>query len=373
MEVTNSLMGTEEILVTKSSLPDYDDYCQTIKGIWDRVWLTNCGPLHEELEKEISKYLDVENVSLYTNGHLALENALELLDLKGEIITTPFTFVSTTSAIVRTGNTPVFCDINPDDYTIDVDKIEDLITEKTVAIVPVHVYGHVCNVEKIEEIAKKHNLKVIYDAAHAFGVKYEGKSIAKFGDITMFSFHATKVFNTIEGGGLAFSDASLKVKAEALKNFGITNYESIEYVGGNAKMSEFQAAMGLCNLKNLKENILARKRIVELYTELLKDVDGIVLSTVQEKVDSNYAYFPIRVEKPFSLTRDQLFDLLASHKIYARKYFYPITNDFEAYQGYPGDTPIARDVSDKILTLPLYPDLGRENVERICKIIKEKK
>lgn len=366
-------METEKILVTKSSLPDFDDYCQTIKGIWDRVWLTNCGPLHEELEKEIAKYLDVKNISLYTNGHLALENALKLLDLKGEIITTPFTFVSTTSAIVRTGNTPVFCDINPFDYTIDTDKIEELITDKTVAIVPVHVYGHVCDVEKIAKIAKKHNLKVIYDAAHAFGVRYKGKSIANFGDVAMFSFHATKVFNTIEGGGLAFKDSKLKTKAEALKNFGITNYEDTSYVGGNAKMNEFQAAMGLCNLKGLAKNILARKRVVELYVKLLKNIDGIVVNDVQENVVSNYAYFPIRIEKPYSLNRDQLYELLLKYGIYTRKYFYPVTNDFEVYKDYRGKTPIAEDVSSKILTLPLYPDLDEEIVKKICKIIKEAK
>lgn len=363
-------MTKEKILVTKSSMPDFEDYCRTIKGIWDRTWLTNCGPLHMELEEKISDYLEVNNISLYTNGHLALENALELLDLNGEVITTPFTFVSTTSAIVRTGNKPVFCDIEPREYTIDADKIEDLITDRTVAIVPVHVYGHVCNVEKIEKIAKKHNLKVIYDAAHAFGVKYKGKSIAKYGDISMFSFHATKVFNTIEGGGLAFSDKKLKDKAEALKNFGIMNYDAIDYVGGNAKMSEFQAAMGLCNLKNLKSNILARKHVVNLYRELLKNIDGIIMCDEQDDVISNYAYFPIRVGKDYYLNRDELCDSLEKQGIYSRKYFYPITNCFNAYAEYGGDTPIAKQISDEILTLPLYPDLGDDSVNRICNIIK---
>lgn len=359
-----------EVLVTKSSLPDYKQYCELIKSIWDNSWLTNCGPLHSEFQNKLKEYLKIPNLALYTNGHLALENALALLDVHGEIITTPFTFVSTTSAIVRTGNTPVFCDIDPNTYTIDSDKIEDLITDKTVAIMPVHVYGTVCDVEKIDKIAKKHNLKVIYDAAHAFGVKYKEKSIAAYGDITMFSFHATKVFNSIEGGCLSFPDDNLTQKAEALKNFGITNYEATQYVGGNAKMNEFQAAMGLCNLKELDENIQKRKQIVELYRQLLKNIEGIQLSVIQDEVVSNYAYFPIQVKNNYKLTRDELFEALSSHDIYARKYFYPATNNLEIYRQYRGDTPIAEDVSKRILSLPLYPELSTDTVRKICNIIK---
>lgn len=359
------------ILVTKSVLPDFDDYCNMIRKIWDNSWLTNCGPLHKEFEDKLIEYLKVKNISLYTNGHLALENALLLLDLKGEIITTPFTFVSTTSAIVRTGNTPVFCDINPNDYTIDTEKIEQLITDKTVAILPVHVYGNACNVEAISEIAERHGLKVVYDAAHAFGVEYKGSSIAQYGDISMFSFHATKVFNTIEGGALAYNNPGLKQKAEALKNFGIMNYENTSYVGGNAKMSEFQAAMGLCNLKGLEATISKRKEVVEQYRTLLCDVEGIRLNDLQKNVKSNYSYFPIIVEDDYGLTRDELFELLAREGICARKYFYPISNSLEPYKHYYGETPIAQQLSERVLTLPLYPDLDSENIYRICEIIKK--
>ena len=372
MEVGDIFMDSDrKVLVTKSSLPDYEGYCRKIKSVWSNSWLTNCGPIHEELEKKLSKYLNVRSISLYTNGHLALENALNILDLKGEIITTPFSFVSTTSAIVKTGNIPVFCDINAKDYTIDVDKIEKLITKKTVAILPVHVYGNVCDVAKIAKIAKKYNLKVIYDAAHAFGVKYKNKSVATYGDITMFSFHATKVFNTIEGGGLVFSDQALKLKAEALKNFGITNYEETEYVGGNAKMSEFQAAMGICNLECLDDNIARRKRIVDLYRRLLANIPGISINDIQLDVTSNYSYFPIKVEDEYKMTRDQLFELLCGYNIYPRKYFYPAINNLGPYKKYRGRTPIATDISNRILVLPLYPDLELSVVERICKIIKE--
>lgn len=364
-------MIEKKILVTKSSLPDYSDYCAKIKTIWDSAWLTNCGPLHNEFEEKLVKYLGVNAVSLYTNGHLALENALKLLDLEGEIITTPFTFVSTTNAIVRTGNTPVFCDINPVDFTIDVNKIEELITDKTVAIVPVHVYGNVCNVDAISEIAKRHNLKVVYDAAHAFGVKYHGASIARCGDVSMFSFHATKVFNTIEGGALAYNDLKLKQKAEALKNFGILNYENIEYIGGNAKMNEFQAAMGICNLENLDRMIERRRKVVEKYRKLLSSIDGIKMNAIQNGVESNYAYFPILVEDDYGLTRDELFELLYDNNICARKYFYPANNDLMPYSGYRGKTPIARQISEKVLTLPLYPGLNLKIVEQICKIIRK--
>lgn len=359
----------KKTLVTKASLPKYEEYCKEIKSIWDNSWLTNNGELHNKLESELKNYLDVNNLTLFVNGHLALENAIKVLDLKGEVITTPFTFISTTHAIARCGLTPVFCDINPEDYTIDVNKIEELITDKTSAIIPVHVYGNVCNVEEIERIAKKHNLKVIYDAAHAFGVEYKGKSIADYGDISMFSFHATKVFNTIEGGALVYQNSDYKEKLNYLKNFGITDEEHIDYIGGNAKMNEFQAAMGLCNLKYIDDNIKKRKIIYERYIELLKDIKGIKLNYIQDDVTSNYAYFPIVVQDDYKLTRDELYDILVSNNIYPRKYFYPISNELDIYKDCKGNTPIARDISNKVLTLPIYPDLELENVEKICKII----
>lgn len=363
----------DKVFVTKSSLPDYEEYCKQIKCIWDNNWLTNNGALHNELESKIKEYLHVSNVSLFVNGHLALENAIKVLDLKGEVITTPFTFISTTHAITRNGLTPVFCDINYDDYTMDTSKIEELITDKTCAIIPVHVYGNVCNVEEIERIAKKHNLKVIYDAAHAFGVEYKNKSIASYGDISMFSFHATKVFNTIEGGALAYSDDSLWFKLKHLKNFGIEDAETILCVGGNAKMNEFQAAMGLCNLKNLENNVLKRKEIVLKYRELLKDTKGIKLCPIQDDVKSNYAYFPIVILDEYGLSRDELYDLLEESDICTRKYFYPISNQLDMYKDCKGDTPIAKDIANRVLTLPLYPDLDIMIVEKICKIINDKK
>ena len=260
----------KQILVTRSSMPSIDEYIEEIRDLWESKWLTNMGSKHRSLESQLSDYLKVPNISLFTNGHLALECILAALNLTGEVITTPFTFASTTHAIVRCGLTPVFCDINSEDYTIDVNKIECLITEKTSAIVPVHVYGNVCNVDKIEKIAIKYNLKVIYDAAHAFGVTVNGKGIGTFGDASMFSFHATKVFNTIEGGAVTYRDSLIKDKLEAIKNFGITSSETVEYVGGNAKMSEFQAAMGICNLRHVNNEIAKRKIVVERYISNLE-------------------------------------------------------------------------------------------------------
>ena len=362
------------ILVTRSSMPTFEEYADEIKELWDTHWLTNMGVKHKQFQLELEQRLEIPHVSLYTNGHLALENAIAAMDFpKGsEVITTPFTFASTTHAIVRNGLVPVFCDINSDDFTIDTTKIEALITEKTVAIIPVHVYGNICNVEEIDRIAQKFNLKVIYDAAHAFGVTYKGKNIACFGDASMFSFHATKVFNTIEGGAVCFKDDNLVVKLNDLKNFGIHGPESVEFVGGNAKMSEFQAAMGICNLRHLDEEIAKRKRVVERYRNHLNDIEGIKLSPIQSDVVSNYAYFPVVFDKEaFGADRDEVFAKLAENGIGARKYFYPLTNTFDCYKGMfdVNDTPIAFDISMKVLTLPLYADLDVEDVDRICDLI----
>lgn len=360
------------ILVTRSSMPDFDEYCEEIKDIWDTRWLTNMGSKHQQLEADLKAYLSTPNVTLFTNGHLALENIIEGMGLKGEIITSPFTFASTTHAIVRCGCTPVFCDVREDDYTIDADKIEALITDKTVAILPIHVYGNLCQVEKIEEIAKRHNLKVIYDAAHAFGVKKNGISSANFGDAAMYSFHATKVFHSIEGGAVCYKDETLKVRLNDLKNFGIHSPESTPFVGGNAKLNEFCAAMGICNLRHLDGEIAKRKAVVECYRERLSDVPGIKLNAIQEGVQSNYAYFPV-IFDGYKYDRDTVMAKLAEHGIGARKYFYPITNSFECYENMPGfepeRTPVALRASLNVLTLPLYADLALEDVDRICDII----
>ena len=361
----------KQIQVTRSSMPEFEEYIEEIRELWDTHWLTNMGSKHKSLESQLLDYLKVPNITLFTNGHLALECIIAALNLRGEVITTPFTFASTTHAIVRNGLKPVFCDINPDDYTIDVEKIESLITEKTSAIIPVHVYGNVCDVEAIDRIAKKHNLKVIYDAAHTFGVTVNGQGIGTFGDASMFSFHATKVFNTIEGGAVTYDDSSIKQVLNDLKNFGITGPETVEYVGGNAKMNEFQAAMGICNLRHVNGEIIKRKKVVERYIENLKDITGIQLSKKQVDVESNYAYFPV-VFDGYKMTRDEVFVKLKDNDIVARKYFYPLTNSFECYKDrYDVDeTPVAKYIAERVLTLPLYADLALEDVDRICEIIK---
>lgn len=363
----------KKILVTQSSMPTLDEYVNEIRDMWESKWLTNNGIKHKELTEELKKYLNVKNVTLFNNGHMALYTAIKSLDLKGEVITTPFTFASTTHAIVQNGLTPVFCDINKDDYTIDVNKIESLITDKTCAIVPVHVYGNICDVEKIEEIAKKYNLKIIYDAAHAFGVKYRNKSIFEYGDLSMCSFHATKVYNTIEGGVLIYRNNEYEKKLNQMKNFGIIDEDHVEYVGMNSKMNEFQAAMGLCNLRHIDDEIEKRKKIVERYRANLKEIKGIRLNNIQNNVLSNYAYFPIIIEDEYLLSRNELYDKLKENDIYARKYFYPLVNDYDCYKDKydSNDTPIAKDISNRVMTLPLYADLSLNDVDRICNTIKE--
>ncbi|SMP52531.1 DegT/DnrJ/EryC1/StrS family aminotransferase [Anoxynatronum buryatiense] len=356
---------------TKPSMPNIEEYVEEIKDLWQSKWLTNMGSKHKALESKLIDFLQVQNITLFVNGHLALECIIAALELKGEVITTPFTFASTTHAIVRSGMKPVFCDINPNDYTINVEMIESLISEKTSAILPVHVYGNVCDVKKIEEIAKKHNLKVIYDAAHAFGVEIYGKGIGSFGDASMFSFHATKVFNTIEGGAITYNDSSIAAALSGLKNFGIRNSESVEYVGGNAKMNEFQAAMGICNLRHIDSEREKRKAVVDRYLANLENVDGIRLSNEQDGVRKNYAYFPV-VFSEFKMTRDEVFEKLNENNIRARKYFYPPTNSLECYKGLftVETTPVANYIAKRVLTLPLYADLSLKQVDRICDFIK---
>lgn len=363
----------ETILVTQTSMPPFEEYVNEIKDIWESHWLTNMGPKHNLLEKKLMEYLSVNHLSLFTNGHNALELTLQAMNLSGEVITTPFTFASTTHAIVRNHLEPVFCDINPDDYCIDVNKIESLITDKTSAIVPVHVYGNVCNIEAIETIAKRYGLKVIYDAAHTFGVRYKGRGIGEFGDASMFSFHATKVYNTIEGGAVCYQDEVLGRELYKLRDFGIKDAETVDGVGSNGKMNEFVAAMGLCNLCHVKEEIAKRKKVVDCYREHLSGIDGIQLPPIQNDVQSNYAYFPIVIdEKKFGATRNEVFEDLAKQNIHARKYFYPLTSSFDCFHGKYDihKTPVAVYVSKRVLTIPLFADLKLEDVERISNIIK---
>ena len=282
-----------KINVTRSSMPEFSEYCEEIKDLWDTRWLTNMGSKHREFQRKLESYLQVKNIDLVTNGHMALEISMQALGLSGEVITTPFTFASTTHAIVRSGLSPVFCDINPQDFTIDVSKIEALITDKTTAIVPVHVYGKPCDTVRIQEIAQKYGLKVIYDAAHTFGVKYKDRGIGSYGDISCYSFHATKVFHTIEGGAVCFKDEKLKDLIGRLKDFGIYDEESVTEIGPNAKMNEFCAAMGLCNLRHIDDEIAKREKVVQRYRERLEHIEGVQLSPIQKDVVSNYAYFPV--------------------------------------------------------------------------------
>ena len=362
----------DKILVTRSSMPSIDEYLDEIKEMWNSHWLTNMGPKHKQLQEALCDYMGVDNIELFTNGHMAIELTLQALNLQGEVITTPFTFASTTHAIVRNGLDPVFCDIDPLTFTIDVEKLEKLITDRTCAILPVHVYGNVCNIEEIEHIAHKYELKVIYDACHTFGETYKGKGIGTFGHASCFSFHATKAFNSIEGGAVCFKDKRFGDILYDLKNFGIHGPEEVSAIGANAKMNEFCAAMGICNLRHLDDEIDKRKKVAERYRSHLEGVDGIQLNIIQSDVRSNYAYFPVVIEeKIFGASRAEVFDALAAQEIYARKYFYPLTNTFSAFHGKYNvmDTPIALHISKRVLTLPMYADLALEDVDKICDII----
>lgn len=356
------------ILVTRPSLPELAAYSTRLQRIWDDRWLTNGGPLVRELETKLRAQMSVENVVVYANGHLALDCALRSLRLKGEVITTPFTFLSTVNAIAMNGLTPVFCDIKESDCTLDEDKLEGLVTDQTCAIVPVHVYGFPCNHKAIQAVADRHGLKVVYDAAHAFGVSVDGCGLGTFGDMSMFSFHATKVFHTVEGGAVTFGDGSFRDALMSRKSFGLNMQGQCEIPGLNAKMTEFHAAMGLCNLELFPQQMKKRKALVERYQMRLKSVTGLRLfSWSREDVTYNYAYFPVLSEK-----RDLLLQRLAEdYNVFGRKYFYPAINELACYQDARGDTPVARRVAGQAFCLPLYADLALEDVDYICCAIKE--
>lgn len=360
---------SEKIFVTKSSMPPFEEYAEMIKPLWESRWLTNMGDYHEQLEMQLKNFLNVREVSLTVNGHMALELGLQALEMPrgGEIITTPFTFISTTHAIIRNGFKPIFCDIK-DDYTIDETKIEKLITKKTVALMPVHVYGNICNVEEIERIAYKYNLKVLYDAAHAFGETYQGNGVGSFGDISVYSFHATKVYHTVEGGCVCTGSHDLYERLYNLKNFGIRNEELVVSVGANAKMNEFQAAMGLCNLKYIEKNISMRKTVAERYWEKL-DTRYICLNRYDKRIKPNYAYLPILLENKSK--RDKVYAVLRENHIFSRKYFYPITPDAACFRNAYKSVHVekARDFSDRVLVLPLYAELELEQVDRIASLV----
>lgn len=364
----------EKIFVTKAFLPPFEEFVDKIKPLWDSAKITNMGGNYRQLEEELIKFLKIQNISLFTNGHMALELLLQAYGLEGEVITTPYTFASTTHAIVRNGLQPVFCDIKETDYTIDENQIEKLITDKTVAILPVHVYGHPCNDKVLKKIAKKYNLKLIYDAAHAFGVEESGESVVGYGDASILSFHATKVFNTIEGGAAIFKDALLKEKLHGLKNFGIRNELVVDAIGANAKLDEFRAVMGLCNLKYMNEAIEQRKLVYNRYLYNLKGLEGVKLSYVPENEKYNYAYFPVFIdaEEYVEGIRDKIYDYLKEYGIYSRRYFYPLITDMECYKNnYSSQkTPVAKKISEGILTLPIYPGLELDVVDRISGLLR---
>lgn len=361
------------INVTKSSMPTYEEFTEAIKPLWDTHWLTNMGEYHKVLEDSLREYLDVPCISLMVNGHMALELAIQSFDFPegGEVITTPYTFISTTHAIVRNRLTPVFCDVKPEDGCIDETKIEELITEKTVAILPVHVYGNICNIEEIERIAYKYNIKVIYDAAHAFGVSYKGRGIGSYGDASIFSFHATKVFNTIEGGAITFRNPAMYDKLRNLKNFGIRGEELVVEVGANAKMNEFCAIMGICNLKRVDEVNACRKEIHNYYVSRLQEIEGISLLKVSAEQTRNYAYFPIFLQD--EKVRNELYDALHEDGINSRKYFHPLTSNQACFKNKYKNVKldVAKDLSSRVLVLPMYEGLEIEDINRILTIVKE--
>lgn len=362
----------QKIFVTRTSMPPYEEFIEKIRPLWDTHWLTNMGQYHQELENRLKDYLGVEQLSLMVNGHMSLELAIQAMNFpeESEVITTPFTFISTTHAIVRNNLKPIFCDIKSTDFTIDESKIEELITEKTVAIVPVHVYGNICNVDAIDKIAKKHGLKVIYDAAHAFGETYKGRGIGSYGDASIFSFHATKVYNTIEGGAVTSDSKELYDKLYNLKNFGIRGEEIIEEVGANAKMNEFAAIMGLSNLKYIDENIKLRKKKALLYIQEIAKIPNVRCEQFDDlDTKYNYGYFPVLFENEEK--RNSVDQKLKQNNIFSRKYFYPLTCDAECFcHRYERvNLRVARDISSRILVLPLYPELLDETIIKIASII----
>lgn len=378
--------NNDGIPLMRSSMPPYEDFIEAIKPLWDSHWLTNMGCYHEELEEKLAEYLEVPRISLMVNGHMALEMTLQAFDFpKGsEVITTPFTFISTTHAIVRNGLNPVFCDVLEEDGTLDPQGIEELVTEKTVAILPVHVYGNICRVEQIERIAKKYDLKVIYDAAHAFGVKYKNRGVGSYGDASIFSFHATKLFHTIEGGAVVCKTNELYEKLYNLKNFGIRDEEMVVSVGANAKMNEFSAIMGLCNLKRLDTIIQIRREHVNRYRSELYDRKKIRFlfspensSDGEQDTESsrmNYSYCPVLIEKGAACSRDDLSEYLMDLNIHTRKYFYPLTADQACFKNHYQNVslPIARKLAKQVLVLPIYEELNELQQERVIRAIRER-
>ena len=370
-------MEDKLITVTSPLLPSLDEFIPMLKDIWDRKWLTNNGHYHKELEKALAEYLGVKYISLFTNGTLPLITALQAMRITGEVITTPYSFVATTHSIWWNGLKPVFVDVDEKTGNIDPEKIEAAITPHTTAIMPVHVYGTPCNTKRIQEIADVYGLKVIYDAAHAFGVKVNGESILNAGDMSTLSFHATKVYNTVEGGALICHDEATKKRIDYLKNFGFAGETTVVAPGINSKMDEIRAAYGLLNLKQVDDAIARRKATAERYRAALKDVAGIRMLEDVEGVRHNYAYFPIFISKEYGLSRDALYEKLKEHNVYGRRYFYPLISTFSAYKGLesarPENLPIAHKLADQVLCLPMFAGLDNDSIDRIIDVVVNKK
>ncbi|MFS8152581.1 DegT/DnrJ/EryC1/StrS family aminotransferase [Vreelandella titanicae] len=364
-------MNDKPIYVTEPYLPPLEEFIPYLEEIWESKRLTNNGPMHQKLEDALCEYLGVPEIALFNNGTIALLTALQALRISGEVITTPFSFVATAHALTWNGLKPVFVDIDPNTFNLDPSKIEAAITPRTTAIMPVHCYGNPCNVEAIQEIADKYNLKVIYDAAHAFGVQDAGGSILRHGDLSAISFHATKVFNTFEGGAIICSDKKTKQHINNLKNFGIASETSVVAVGINGKMSEINAAFGLLQLKHINNAIKKRKEIAQFYYQALRETKGIKLNFFSNQETRNYSYFPIIIEDSYSLSRDELYEKLRSHNIYARRYFYPLISSHMMYQNTVnmGALTNAQSVSEGILCLPLSSELSLDEAQKVCSII----
>lgn len=360
----------DPIYVTQPVLPALDEFIPYLEQIWQNKILTNCGPLHQQLEKELCEYLGVPYISLFNNGTIALVTALQALNLtEGEVITTPYTFVATAHSIVWNKLTPVFVDIDPETSNIDPEKVERALTEKTVAILPVHCYGIPCDVERLKKIADQNNLKLIYDAAHAFGINYKGQSLLNYGDLSVLSFHATKVFNTFEGGAIVCHTKEMKQRIDQLKNFGIINETTINDISLNGKLSEVHAALGLLQLKTIDQTLDARNKIDAFYRELLADAEGIRCISRLDLDKDNSSYFPIVISAPYPLSRDEIFEKLKENNIFARKYFYPIMTELSVYREYAAHTPEAKLLSENVLCLPMYPTLTFEECKFIIDVI----
>lgn len=360
--------------VTQPSLPPLDEFIPFLEKIWSNKILTNNGEFHQILEKELANYLGVKYISLFSNGTLALICAIQALRIKGEVITTPFTFVATTHALYWNNIKPIFCDIKKEDGNIDEKQIEKLITPETTAILPVHVYGNPCNTEEIERIANRHGLKVIYDAAHAFNVKKNNESILNFGDLSILSFHATKIFNTFEGGAIISHNSKMKERIDYLKNFGFENETSVITHGINAKMNEVQAAMGVLQLNHINNYINLSKEIHDFYRVEISKIEGISFFEENENITYNYSYFPLLINENYPLSRDQLYDLFKENDIYARRYFYPLVSDFSPYKDlkYLNTLPNANEIAKKILCIPIFPHLDKEKQSKIIRILNAK-